>query len=166
VTARAVPPLPLRVVRERVGAVADPELPMLTLDDLGVVRSVTAPHGGLEVLITPTLLGCPALPAIESEILAVLDGCGHPGGRVRQVLSPAWSSDWISAEGRRKLVEHGIAPPGPAGAPLALRLGTGVACPGCGSAATRPQSTFGATRCQTVLVCTACHETFAQLKAV
>jgi len=159
--------LPLSQVRARVGALPDPELPVLTLDDLGIVRAVErAADGRLEVLITPTRLGCPALTVIESEILAVLEVSGHPGGRVRQVLRPAWSSDWISEEGRSRLVEHGIAPPGPADAPPTLRLGTGVPCPHCGSSATRPQSPFGATRCQSVLVCTACRETFAQLKAV
>jgi len=160
-------PFPVHRVRERVGAVADPELPMLTLDDLGIVREVApAADGALEVLITPTFLGCPALAVIESGIREVLAECGHPGGRVRQVLRPAWTSDWISAEGHRKLSEHGIAPPGPADAPLALRLGTGARCPTCGSSATRPQSAFGATRCQAILVCTACLETFAHVKAM
>ncbi|MBL1098522.1 1,2-phenylacetyl-CoA epoxidase subunit PaaD [Streptomyces coffeae] len=154
-------------VRARVAAVPDPELPMVTLADLGVLRAVEpAPDGVLEVVITPTFLGCPAMPSIEAAIRDVLAACGHPEGRVRQELAPAWTSDWISAEGRRKLAEHGIAPPGPATGPLPVRLGLGVPCPHCGSAATRPQSPFGATRCQAVLVCAACRETFAQLKAM
>ncbi|MFF3543241.1 1,2-phenylacetyl-CoA epoxidase subunit PaaD [Streptomyces platensis] len=154
-------------IRARVGAVPDPELPMVTLADLGVVRAVeTATDGAVEVIVTPTFLGCPAMPAIVAGIRDVLTECGHPGGRVRQVLSPAWTTDWISAEGRRKLAEHGIAPPGESGAPLPVRLGLGVPCPSCGSHATRPQSPFGATRCQSVLVCTACRESFAHLKAV
>ncbi|MFC0597665.1 1,2-phenylacetyl-CoA epoxidase subunit PaaD [Streptomyces palmae] len=163
----AVPPLPAERVRARVGAVPDPELPMVTLADLGIVRAVrTAGDGVLEVVITPTFLGCPALPAIEADIRAVLAECGHPAGRVRQELSPAWSSDWISAEGRRKLSEHGIVPPGDPRTPLPVRLRLGLRCPHCGSVATRPQSPFGATRCQAVWVCGACRETFAQLKAV
>ncbi|KUJ41370.1 phenylacetate-CoA oxygenase subunit PaaJ [Streptomyces albus subsp. albus] len=163
----AVPPLAAERVRARVGAVPDPELPMVTLADLGVLRAVrTAGDGVLEVVITPTFLGCPALPAIEADIRAVLAECGHPQGRVRRELSPAWTTDWISAEGRRKLSEHGIVPPGDSRAPLPVRLGLGLRCPHCGSAATRPQSPFGATRCQAVLVCTACRETFAHLKAM
>ncbi|MEU5432265.1 1,2-phenylacetyl-CoA epoxidase subunit PaaD [Streptomyces sp. NPDC020719] len=163
----ATAPLPADEVRERVNTVPDPELPMVSLADLGVIRAVeTAADGALEVVITPTFLGCPAMPAIEAGIRDVLAESGHPDGRVRQVLSPAWTTDWISAEGRRKLADHGIVPPGPAKAPLSVRVGLGVPCPNCGSVATRPQSPFGATRCQAVLVCTACQETFAHLKAM
>ncbi|MEU2872332.1 1,2-phenylacetyl-CoA epoxidase subunit PaaD [Streptomyces olivoreticuli] len=154
-------------VRARVNTVPDPELPMITLADLGVIRTVEVTGDGtLEVVITPTYMGCPAMPEIEAGIREVLADCGHPDGRVRQVLSPAWTTDWISAEGRRKLAENGIVPPGAAGAPLPVRLGLGLPCPNCGSVATRPQSVFGATRCQAVLVCTACQETFAHLKAM
>lgn len=163
----AAPRLAADQVRARVNTVPDPELPMVTLADLGVIRAVAvAADGILEVVITPTFLGCPAMPTIEAEIRAVLANCGHPDGRIRQVLAPAWTTDWISAEGRRKLSEHGIAPPHAAQAPLSVRLGFGLPCPNCGSAATRPQSPFGATRCQAVLVCTACQETFAHLKAM
>ncbi|MEV7780128.1 1,2-phenylacetyl-CoA epoxidase subunit PaaD [Kitasatospora sp. NPDC088351] len=140
---------------------------MITLADLGVIRAVgLAPDGAVEVVITPTYLGCPALPAMTEAIREALADCGHPDGRVRQELTPAWTTDAITPEGRRRLAEHGIVPPGPATAPLPLRLGLGLPCPNCGSAATRPQSPFGATRCQAVLVCTACRETFAHLKAM
>ncbi|MEU8520056.1 1,2-phenylacetyl-CoA epoxidase subunit PaaD [Streptomyces sp. NPDC048577] len=163
----AVERLSAERVRERVNQVPDPELPMISLGDLGVVRSVEeASDGALEVVVTPTYLGCPAMPAIEAGIREALDSTGHPDGRVRKVLAPAWSTDRISAEGRRKLAAHGIAPPGPAGDPLPVRIGLGAPCPHCGSTATRPQSPFGATRCQAVLVCTACRETFAHLKAM
>jgi ring-1,2-phenylacetyl-CoA epoxidase subunit PaaD len=165
--APAGPRLSTDQVRARVDTVPDPELPMVTLADLGVIRSVReAEDGVLEVVITPTFLGCPAMPVIEAGIRAVLLDCGHSDGRVRQVLAPAWTTDWITAEGRRKLSEHGIAPPGAASAPLPVRLGFGRPCPHCGSVATRPQSPFGATRCQAVLVCTACLESFAHLKAM
>ncbi|MFF1377816.1 1,2-phenylacetyl-CoA epoxidase subunit PaaD [Streptomyces sp. NPDC058308] len=154
-------------VRERVAAVADPELPLITLGELGVVREVTAgPDGTVEVTVTPTYTGCPAMDVIVADIRTELARCGHPDGRVRTVLAPAWTTDWITADGRRKLAENGISPPGSRTAPLDLRLGTGVACPHCGSTATRPQSPFGATRCQSVLVCLSCRETFGHMKAI
>ncbi|MFI0235797.1 1,2-phenylacetyl-CoA epoxidase subunit PaaD [Streptomyces sp. NPDC016845] len=156
-------------VRARVEALPDPELPMIGLGDLGVVHSVAPDaEGVLEVQITPTFLGCPALPAITSAVEEALAACGHPDGRVRQVLSPPWTTDRITPVGREKLAAHGIAPPAPApapGGPVLVELG-GVPCPHCGSRATRPHSAFGATRCQSVLRCTACRETFPHLSAV
>ncbi|GGL80099.1 phenylacetate-CoA oxygenase subunit PaaJ [Streptomyces fumigatiscleroticus] len=169
----AVPRRPAEEVRARVEALPDPELPMIGLGDLGVVNSVApAADGVLEVEITPTFLGCPALPAITSAVEEVLAACGHPDGRVRQVLSPPWTTDRITPAGREKLAAHGIAPPAPAPAvtttpdgPVPVELGT-VPCPHCGSRATRPHSPFGATRCQSVLRCTACRETFPHLTAL
>ncbi|MCZ7417818.1 MULTISPECIES: 1,2-phenylacetyl-CoA epoxidase subunit PaaD [unclassified Streptomyces] len=159
--------LTLERVRERVDAVPDPELPLITLGDLGVVRAVTeAPDGAVEVTVTPTYTGCPALDVIEAEIRAELARCGHADGRVRSVLSPAWTTDRITAEGRRKLAENGISPPGSRSAPLEVRIGTGAACPHCGSTATRPQSPFGVTRCQSLLACTGCGESFGHMKAI
>lgn len=104
--------LDLGRLRARVGAVPDPELPMITLADLGVVRSVReGADGVVEVVVTPTYLGCPALPVMEADLRTVLAECGHPDGRVTWVLSPAWTTDWISEAGRRKLADHGIVPP-------------------------------------------------------
>ncbi|MEW2288585.1 1,2-phenylacetyl-CoA epoxidase subunit PaaD [Streptomyces sp. NPDC047841] len=163
----AVPRLDADRVRARVEAVPDPELPMITLADLGVIRSVGEGEDGvMEVVFTPTYLGCPALPVITAELRAVLAECGHPEGRVTRALAPAWTTDRISEAGRRKLAAHGIVPPAPAAAPLPVRLGLGRPCPHCGSVATRPLGPFGATGCQTILVCTACRESFAHLKAV
>lgn len=155
-------PLGVAEVRGRVEALPDPELPVISLGDLGVVGSVgPGPDGVLEVEITPTYLGCPALPAITAAVQEVLADCGHPDGRVRQVLSPPWTTDRITPDGRRTLAAHGIAPPLPAsaGGPVAVELGA-VACPHCGSRATRPHSPFGPSRCQSVLWCTACREPF------
>ncbi|WP_234367557.1 MULTISPECIES: 1,2-phenylacetyl-CoA epoxidase subunit PaaD [Streptomyces] len=160
-------PLPTDVVAARVCDLPDPELPVVSLGELGVIQRVSkAVDGHLEVVFTPTFLGCPALPAIAEAIAAVLAECGHPDGKVRQAAAPAWSTDRISAAGRRKLAEHGIAPPRPVNAPTPVRLGLGAPCPHCGSAATRPHSTFGPTRCQSILRCTACGETFPYLATV
>ncbi|MFC4036198.1 1,2-phenylacetyl-CoA epoxidase subunit PaaD [Streptomyces polygonati] len=159
--------VPLDEVRARVHDLPDPELPVVTLGELGVIREVrTAADGRLEVEFTPTFLGCPALSAIASAIAETLTRCGYTDGRVRQVTAPAWSTDRITRAGRRKLAEHGIAPPGATTAPRPVRLGFGVPCPQCGSLATRPHSSFGPTRCQSILVCTACHETFPYLATV
>ncbi|MFJ9719027.1 1,2-phenylacetyl-CoA epoxidase subunit PaaD [Streptomyces sp. NPDC101213] len=161
-------PLPVDEVRERVEAVPDPELPVIGLGDLGVVASVApGADGVLEVEITPTYLGCPALPAITSAVREVLAACGHPDGRVRQVLSPPWTTDRITPEGRRRLAANGIAPPvspAPTG-PVPVELG-GVPCPHCRSRATRPHLPFGPSRCQSVMWCTACREPFPHLTAL
>ncbi|GHH94664.1 phenylacetate-CoA oxygenase subunit PaaJ [Streptomyces capillispiralis] len=155
-------------VRERVAALPDPELPVISLGDLGVVGSV-APgvDGVLEVEIMPTYLGCPALGEITAAVRDVLRACGHPEGRVRQVLSPPWTTDRITPEGRRRLAAHGIAPPvspAPTG-PVPVELGA-VPCPRCGSRATRPHAPFGPSRCQSVLWCAGCREPFPYLTAL
>jgi ring-1,2-phenylacetyl-CoA epoxidase subunit PaaD len=169
VTAPTRTPLPPAEVRERVAALPDPELPVIGLGDLGVVGAVApGADGVLEVEILPTYLGCPALPEITAAVRDVLTACGHPGGRVRQVLSPAWTTDRITAEGRRALAAHGIAPPvapAPDGGPVPVEL-AGVPCPHCASRATRPHSPFGPSRCQSVLWCTACEEPFPHVRAL
>ncbi|MCQ9708849.1 1,2-phenylacetyl-CoA epoxidase subunit PaaD [Streptomyces albidoflavus] len=160
-------PLPVAEVARQVGEVPDPELPMIGLGDLGVVESVAVAEDGiLEVAILPTFLGCPALPAITASVREVLVRCGHPEGRVRHVLAPAWSSDRISARGRSALAAHGIAPPAPSDAPEPVRLGLGTPCPYCGSLATRPRSAFGPARCQSMLHCAGCRETFPLMTAM
>ncbi|SMF40820.1 1,2-phenylacetyl-CoA epoxidase subunit PaaD [Streptomyces sp. Amel2xC10] len=160
-------PLAVDEVRARIDAVPDPELPFVTLGQLGIVHAVfMASDGRMEVEFTPTFLGCPALAEIAAALAETLAACGHPDGRIRQVLTPAWSTDRITADGRRALAEHGIAPPGPTTAPRAVRIGLGAPCPNCGSRATRPHSPFGPTRCQSVLVCASCRETFPYLATV
>ncbi|MDX6361311.1 MAG: ring,2-phenylacetyl-CoA epoxidase subunit PaaD [Streptomyces sp.] len=168
-TGAAGPTLPAAVteVRARVEALPDPELPMISLGELGVIQAVTVgADGSLEVEVIPTFLGCPALTVINSAVEDVLRECGHADGRVRTVLTPAWTTERITASGRDKLAAHGIAPPSPSGAPAPVRLGLGVPCPHCGSAATRPHSPFGPARCQSMLRCTACQETFPYMTAM
>jgi ring-1,2-phenylacetyl-CoA epoxidase subunit PaaD len=154
----------LQLLRTVVAQVPDPELPMLTLDDLGVLRGVELRSDGrLTVTLTPTYLGCPALEAMAADCLRVLAEAGCPDAEVLTALSPAWSSDWISEAGRRKLAENGIAPPAPAGdGPVELVLS--VRCPQCGSPDTRELSRFGSTACKSLWVCRACLEPFDAVK--
>ena len=152
--------------------VTDPELPMLTLADLGVLREVrTTSEGGVVVTITPTYTGCPAMDAMRDDLYAALKGAGYDGVEVKTVLSPAWSTDWITEAGRRKLAEAGIAPPGAApmrdrgSVPLRLDPPTRrVPCPRCGSLDTVELSAFSATACKSLRSCRSCREPFEHMK--
>ena len=151
--------------RASVAAVLDPELPMITIEDLGILRDVRVEHDEdrgdvVHVTITPTYAGCPAMEAIAADIGAALDG--RPV-EVHTVLSPAWSTDDLTDAGRRKLAEAGIAPPGraPTGTPLTLT----IRCPQCGSPDTRELSRFGSTACKALWVCRTCREPFDSFKA-
>ena len=141
---------------------------MLTLDDLGVVRGVDAEGDRVTVTITPTYSGCPAIAEMRADLRTALAEAGYRHVEVRTVLSPAWSTDWISARGRRTLLEHGIAPPGraPAGpVPLTLLAPPAtVPCPRCGSPATAELSRFGPTACTALRRCRACAEPFEHMK--
>lgn len=151
-----------------VGGVTDPELPVVSLDDLGIVRDVRfTDSGAVEVDLTPTYSGCPAMTQICDDVHAALAASGWTDVKVELVLAPAWTTDWITAEGRRKLAEHGVAPPGPAPAPgeVAVQLGP-VRCPRCGSARTRLVSAFGSTACTAQHVCSDCAEPFSRFKAI
>ncbi len=151
-------------------SVNDPELPMLTIGDLGILRDVTVEADRVVVEITPTYSGCPALGAIRADVVNRLKQAGFEDVDVRTVLHPAWTTDWITADGRRRLAEHGIAPPGAAPdhpVPLTLsRRPQQVNCPRCGSPATVEVSTFGATACKALHRYTACAEPFEQVKAI
>ncbi|WP_424535616.1 1,2-phenylacetyl-CoA epoxidase subunit PaaD [Sphaerisporangium viridialbum] len=158
--------------REVAERVADPELPMMTLADLGILRDVSETEGGgVVVTITPTYSGCPAMAAIRADLSTALRAAGYADVRVRTVLSPAWTTDWISERGRRKLAEAGIAPPGPAPVrprgPVPVTLGPSrrrPSCPRCGSDDTEETSRFGATACKGLWRCRACREPFEHVK--
>ncbi|WP_279497406.1 1,2-phenylacetyl-CoA epoxidase subunit PaaD [Actinomadura rubrisoli] len=152
--------------------VTDPELPMVTLAELGVLRDVRVAAGHVEVTITPTYTGCPALDAMRDDLRARLGAAGYPDVRVRTALDPPWTTDWISESGRRKLAAAGVAPPGPAprraAGPIPLSLGPTrrVRCPRCGSSDTTELSRFGATACKSLRHCGACREPFEHFKEI
>src|SRR5437764_13696535 len=128
--------------------VVDPEIPVLTIADLGVLRDVAVNDGCVEVAITPTYSGCPAMNMITLEIELALERAGIKHSKVRTVLSPAWTTDWMSDGGRRKLQEYGIAPPQGASSRRALFGELTVSCPQCGSNDTEVLSEFGSTSCK------------------
>lgn len=140
--------------------VVDPEIPVLTIADLGVLRDVREVDGAVEVLITPTYSGCPAMNMIALEVEMALERAGIPLARVRTVLSPAWTTDWMTEEGRRKLRDYGIAPPSRTGGRRALFGEEAVACPRCGSVRTERIAEFGSTSCKALWRCLACREPF------
>jgi ring-1,2-phenylacetyl-CoA epoxidase subunit PaaD len=162
----------ITAARAVAAAVPDPELPMLTVADLGILRDVAAEDGRLVVTITPTYSGCPAMREIAHDLRRRLGEAGFAEVMVRTALAPPWSSDWITAEGRRKLRAAGIAPPhaappsaGPV--PLTLTLSRGpVACPRCGSRDTTQTAAFGATACKALYRCETCREPFEYVKAI
>ena len=144
--------------------VVDPEIPVLTIADLGVLRDVTVNGGCVEVAITPTYSGCPAMNMIGLEIELALEREGFRKPKVRTVLSPAWTTDWMSDDGRRKLLEYGIAPPIAGSGRRALFGDEHVACPQCGSLDTEVLSEFGSTSCKALWRCKACREPFDYFK--
>jgi ring-1,2-phenylacetyl-CoA epoxidase subunit PaaD len=156
-----------------VATVTDPELPMVTLTELGIVREVRESADGVEVAITPTYSGCPAMEAIRDDIVKALLDAGFGRAAVRTQLSPAWTTDWISETGKAKLAAAGIAPPGAAQrratGPVPLVLGgraQAVACPLCGHAETERISAFSATACRELRRCPACREPFEHMKEI
>ena len=149
---------------EAASGVVDPEIPVLTIADLGVLRDVTVTDAGIEVAITPTYSGCPAMNMIAVEIELALERAGFAKPKVRTVLSPAWTTDWMSEDGRRKLRDYGIAPPQPASSRRALFGVQEVACPQCGSVNTELMSEFGSTSCKALWRCKSCREPFDYFK--
>jgi len=147
--------------------VPDPEVPAISLCDLGVVREVLEGEGGLQVVLTPTYSGCPATEVIARSVHEAMDAAGLGPVTVTHRLAPAWTTDWISPAGREKLREYGIAPPGPvqpAGEVAVRILPRHVACPRCGSLHTERLSAFGATACKALHRCLSCREPFEHFK--
>jgi ring-1,2-phenylacetyl-CoA epoxidase subunit PaaD len=153
---------------ELAATVVDPEIPVLTIEDLGILRDVAMTDAGVTVTITPTYSGCPAMDAIRDDLLAAFRREGIEHVDIRLVLSPAWTTDWMSEVGKRKLAEYGIAPPsghssvtrGP------VRLALATRCPRCGSADTVEVSRFGSTSCKALYECRACLEPFDYFKVL
>ena len=151
-------------------AVVDPEMPMLTLDDLGVLRDVRASADAVTVTITPTYSGCPAMDAIRDDLKTAFHREGYPSVNVEMVLSPAWTTDWMSEAGKAKLQEYGIAPPSGHSAAVRhagpVRLSLAVKCPQCSSLNTKELTRFGSTSCKALYVCQDCKEPFDYFKVL
>ena len=163
--------LDARRARHIAAQVPDPEMPMLTLADLGVLRDVELSEDGTVVAsLTPTYSGCPAMAEMRAEVAARLRDAGYARVEIRTVLTPPWSSDWITPAGRAKLAEHGIAPPGAAPrGPVVLTLSPTrrtVPCPRCGATDTEETSHFAATSCKALWRCRACREPFEYVKEI
>ena len=173
----AASPTPGRVARAWavLQGVPDPEVPVISVCELGIVREILESGEGLVVALTPTYSGCPATEVIEQDVRAALDAAGLGPVTIEQRRAPAWTTDWISAEGRRKLREYGIVPPGaaaPAGAAgvpirfLPRRAAMALVCPRCESADTERLAAFGSTACKALYRCRACGEPFEHFKAI
>ncbi|KAA1394348.1 1,2-phenylacetyl-CoA epoxidase subunit PaaD [Aeromicrobium ginsengisoli] len=158
--------------REAAASVTDPEMPMLTLEDLGVLRDVEVDDERVVVTITPTYSGCPAMATMRDDLVHRLRDEGFDDVEVRVSLHPAWSSDWITPRGRAALVEHGLSAPGPAPShdgPVVLSLQPTrrtLACPRCGSSEVDLTSEFGPTACKALYRCAACLEPFEHVKEI
>ena len=152
--------------------VPDPEVPALSVRDLGIVRDVLDHGDGLEIVLTPTYSGCPATEVIERSVLDAIAAAGLGPAHVTLRRAPAWTTDWMSEAGKRKLRDYGIAPPGPALAegeqPIRIvgRRADAVDCPRCGSPRTERLSAFGSTACKSLYRCLACREPFEHFKPI
>lgn len=149
-------------------AVEDPELPMVTIGDLGMVRGARIDEDGTAVIdVAPTYSGCPATEVIHRSVEAAVRAAGFPQVEVRMIRTPPWTTDWITERGRELLEAHGIAPPGPASTPKGLALfrePPRIQCPRCGSASTEQVSLHGSTPCKSMYRCKTCLEPFEHFK--
>jgi len=158
---------------EVLGGVLDPEVPALSVRDLGIVRDVIDHGDELEIVLTPTYSGCPATEVIERDVLSAIEAEGLGPARATLRRAPAWTTDWISEEGKRKLNEYGIAPPsvipaGTQGVPVRVfrRKPEVIPCPHCGSTHTERTSAFGSTACKALYRCLSCREPFEYFKSL
>ena len=157
----------VEAVREILEQVTDPEIPVLTIADLGILRDVRQVDDGIQVVITPTYSGCPAMQTIEQDIRAALTRRGYDDVKVKTQLAPPWTTDWLSAEGREKLLQYGIVPPtGSSAKPALFQRDAGVSCPRCQSSATEQISRFGSTPCKALYRCNTCLEPFDYFKCL
>ena len=158
----------LAEVKSLLESVTDPEVPVLTIADLGILRSVEDRDGRFEIIITPTFTGCPAMRTIEDDIRKVLLENNINNFDVKTVIAPAWTTDWMTEEGKRKLREYGIAPPSMSTEEHLRSLISGnrkpVVCPFCGSNHTRLTSAFGSTACKALHFCDGCNQPFEEFK--
>lgn len=138
--------------------VSDPEIPVLSVIDLGIIRDIILNGDETEIIITPTYSGCPAMDAISMDIRLKLIEHGYQKIKITSVLSPAWTTDWMTEAGKKKLNQYGIAPP------LGRNVGAAVSCPQCGSADTKLLSQFGSTSCKALYQCNDCKEPFDYFK--
>ena len=166
---RAAPAFSRDIVFAILDEVKDPEVPVLSVVELGIVRAVDVEDDCVTVTVTPTYSGCPAMAVIERDIEAALLARGVARVEVKTTYAPAWTTDWIPAAAREKLRAYGIAPPGPAAhdAPVAIgRRRPAVRCPFCGSIETEVRSDFGSTACKAIHVCRSCNQPFEEFKAI
>ena len=157
----------LKEVTEVLEQVTDPEIPVLTIADLGILREVRWHDGSIQAIITPTYSGCPATQTIEQDIRTALERNGFADVDVRLQLAPPWTTDWLSAAGREKLLQYGIVPPAHSTSRQSLHAPvTGLTCPRCQSADTEEISRFGSTPCKALYRCNACLEPFDYFKCI
>ncbi len=159
------PPLTVQQIWDRLAQIPDPEVPVISITELGVVRGIEWQGSTLKITITPTYTGCPAMNLFSAEILASMHAQGIENVQLETVFSPAWTTDWIAPEAKIRLKEYGIAPPvqqaadaDPFGTPPV------VPCPRCDSEHTALKSQFGSTACKALYVCQSCHEPFEYFK--
>lgn len=148
--------------------VTDPEVPVLTIEDLGVLRAVAVEGDTAIVTLTPTYSGCPAMDTMRDDVILALNAAGYTHVEVRMTLSPAWTTDWMTDAGKRKLETYGIAPPSGRAALQQgiIRLPLSVKCPRCGSLHTREVARFGSTSCKALFECLDCLEPFDHFKVI
>jgi ring-1,2-phenylacetyl-CoA epoxidase subunit PaaD len=155
-------------VKDLLNKVTDPEIPVLTIADLGILRSVVEVDGVFVITITPTFTGCPAMRAIEDDINEVMKTAGVTNFKIRTVIAPAWTTDWMSEAGKRKLTEYGIAPPSSSTEDHLKAMISGVRkpvqCPFCTSLNTKLTSAFGSTACKALHYCNECRQPFEEFK--